>query len=101
LIASSCNQRQIVDADASVTPRSITRLCSSAREKRESGRSWLRGSSHAIALTSATCSGGKTARPARPRVILKALQSLRPKARSSPRDAVRRAIQPGRNINVL
>jgi len=49
LIASSCSQRQIVDADASVIPRSITSRCSSAREKRPNGRPCTTGSSHAIA----------------------------------------------------
>src|SRR4051794_12374889 len=62
LIASSRSQRQIVVADASVTPRSMTSRCSSVREKRPSGSPCVAGNSHAIALTSATCCGGKTAR---------------------------------------
>jgi hypothetical protein len=68
LIASSCSQRQIVVAEASVTPRSITRRCSSVRVNRPSGRPWVAGTSQAIALTSATCSGGETARA--PRALL-------------------------------
>jgi hypothetical protein len=56
LIASSCSQRQIVDADASVTPRSITNRCSSVHEKRPNGRPCVAGNSQAIAFTSATCS---------------------------------------------
>ena len=35
--------RQIVVAEASVTPRSITSRCSSVRLKRESGRPWVAG----------------------------------------------------------
>ena len=38
------SQRAIVDAEASQTPRSITSRCSSAREKRDNGRSCSRGS---------------------------------------------------------
>ncbi len=49
LRASSCGQRQIVDADASAAPRSITRRCSSVRENRPSGRPCMAGNSHAIA----------------------------------------------------
>jgi len=89
LIASSCSQRQIVDADASVTPRSMTSRCSLTLEKRDNGSSCVRGSSHAIALTSATCCGGKTTRPTRPRLILKALQTLGAKSPSPPSDALR------------
>ena len=101
LIASSCSHRQIVEADASVTPRSITKRCSSTREKRESGSSCVRGSSHAIALTSATCSGGKTARSTRPRLILKPIQPLDTEPGSSPGDAIRRAVQPCSDVDVL
>jgi hypothetical protein len=41
----------VVEADASVAPRSITSWCSSAREKRESGTPCSRGSPHATAFT--------------------------------------------------
>jgi hypothetical protein len=58
LSASSCSQRQIVDAEASVTPRSTTSLCSSLRVKRQAVRGrQLAGD----AFTSATCSGGNGA----------------------------------------
>jgi hypothetical protein len=82
LIAASCSQPQIVVAEASVTPRSITSRCSSVRVKRPSGRPWVAGSSQAIALTSATCSGGKTARAPRALQIGESLEPLR--AESSP-----------------
>jgi hypothetical protein len=52
----------------------MTSRCSSAREKRDSGTPCSRGRSHAIAFTSATCSGGKTARAARALSILKSFQ---------------------------
>src|SRR4051795_12151971 len=76
LIASSRSQRQIVVADASVTPRSMTSRCSSVREKRPSGSPCVAGNSHAIALTSATCCGGKTARATRARLVLKPIQPI-------------------------
>src|SRR5205085_3997354 len=59
------------------------------------------GSSHAMTLTSATSCGGKTTRSTRPRLILKALQTLSAKSSSPPSDAVRRAIQPGGDVDVL
>src|SRR3954451_13274716 len=76
LIASSRSQRQIVVADASVTPRSMPSRCSSVREKRPSGSPCVAGNSHAIALTSATCCGGKTARATRARLVLKPIQPI-------------------------
>ena len=84
-----------------MTPRSITRRCSSTRENRESGSSCVRGSSHAIALTSATCSGGKTARSTRPRVILKPIQPFSTEPLSSPGDAIDGAVQPRGDVDVL
>jgi hypothetical protein len=45
-------------------------------EKRDNGSSCVRGSSHAIALTSATCCGGKTSRPTRPRLIAQSLEAM-------------------------
>jgi hypothetical protein len=53
--ASSRSQRQIVEAEAPLTPRSITSQCSSVREKRESGSPWLTDRPQASAFTSATC----------------------------------------------
>src|SRR5207249_11562717 len=76
LIASSASQRPIVEADASLTARSTTKRCSSAREKRDSGTPCRLGSSHAIALTWATSSGGKTTRAARAGSILKPTEAL-------------------------
>jgi len=88
LIASSDSQRPIVEADASLTACSTTKRCSSAREKRDSGTPWALGSSHAIALTWATSSGGKTARATRPRSILKTLDALEREPFSPAGDAI-------------
>jgi hypothetical protein len=74
--------------------RSITSRCSSARENRDSATPASRGSSHAIALTWATCCGGKTTRATRPRSILKASQPLAREATSPAPDHLRIAIQP-------
>src|SRR4051812_8163162 len=100
LIASSASQRQIVAADASVTPRSTTSRCSSVREKRPSGRPCVAGNSQAIALTSATCSGGKTARATRTRLVLQPLKA--PLGESSPPapDQTRRRVEPRRDLRV-
>jgi hypothetical protein len=76
LIASSESQRQIVEADASQTARSTTSRCSSVRVKRDSGRPWVAGSSQAIALTSATSCGGKTARATRARPVAESPQAI-------------------------
>src|SRR3954465_1305242 len=100
LIASSCSQRQIVVADASVTPRSITSRCSSVREKRPSGRPCVTGSSHAIALTSATCCGGKTARTTRARLVLEPVQAISKEAPSPLTDDPRRRVYPRRDLGV-
>jgi hypothetical protein len=100
LIASSCSQRQIVAADASVTPRSITNRCSSVRENRPSGRPCDSGSSHAIALTSATCSGGKTARSTRPRPVAQPLQTMLGESSSPATDQTGRAIKARRDLGV-
>jgi hypothetical protein len=88
LIASSASQRPIVDADASLIACSTTNRCSSDRLKRHSGTPWALGSSHAIALTWATSSGGKTARTTRPRSILKTLDALSRELFSPARDAI-------------
>jgi hypothetical protein len=53
--------------DLATIPRSIASRTSSAADQRESGTPCSAGSSHASALTSATCAGGKTPRPALPR----------------------------------
>jgi hypothetical protein len=101
LSASSWSQRQIVEAEASVTPRSTTSRCSSVRVKRDSGRPWVAGSSQAIALTSATCSGGKTARATRARLVAQPVEALF--AESSPplRDDLRVAVEPTGDLLVL
>ena len=101
LIASSCNHRQIVDADASVTPRSITRRCSSAREKRDSGSPCVAGSSHAIALTSATCCGGKTTRATRARSVLQTITAIMKEPFSPLPDDPRGRVQPRSDLGVL
>jgi len=76
LIASSASQRPIVDADASLIACSTTKRCSSERLKRDSGTPCVSGSSHAIALTCATSSGGKAPRSTRPRLIAKSFEPL-------------------------
>src|SRR4051794_34060100 len=101
LIASSCSQRQIVDADASVTPRSITSRCSSVRENRPSGRPCVTGSSHAIALTSATCCGGKTARATRARLVLQTIQAIVEEPPSPLADDPGRRVQSGCDLGVM
>ena len=67
LSAASCSQRQTVVADASQIARSSTSWCR---------RGVRAGSSHAIATTSAPCSGGKTARATRARPFLQPLDAL-------------------------
>ena len=98
--ASSCSQRQIVEAEAPLTPRSITSRCSSVREKRESGSPWLTGSPHASALTSATCSGGKTARAARALSILESGQPLLEEPLPPTTNDLRHRLQPPRDLRV-
>jgi hypothetical protein len=44
----------------------------------------MTGNSHAIALTSATCSGGKTLRATRPRLVPQPLQALLGKPERAP-----------------
>jgi hypothetical protein len=100
LSASSASQRAIVEADASQTPRSTTSRCSSAREKRESGTPCVRGNAQAIAFTSAICSGGKTARAARPRSILEPCKPLIVEASSPASDDLRRRLQPTGDLDV-
>ena len=101
LSASSCSQRQIVEAEASVTPRSTTSRCSSVREKRDSGSPYVTGSSQAIAFTSATCSGGKTPRAARARLVLESLETALAKPRSPAADDLRVAVEAGSDLLVL
>jgi hypothetical protein len=86
-------RRPIVAAEAAQTPRSTTSRCSSAREKRESGRPCSRGNSQAIAFTRATSSGGKTQRTPRPWTIAKTLQPLLEEAFPPQRHRPQRAAQ--------
>jgi hypothetical protein len=58
------------------------------------------GSSHAIALTSATCSGGKTARATRARLVLQTLKTLLGEPSSPPADQSRRGIKPPGDLRV-
>jgi hypothetical protein len=53
----------------------------------------MAGNSHASALTSATCSGGKTALAARSRSILEPVQTLLEEASSPATDDPRRGIE--------
>ncbi len=91
----------MVVAEASVTPRSTMSRCSSVRVKRESGRPWLAGSSQAIALTSATCSGGKTARATRARLVLKPGEALCTESSAPLADDLGVAVEPPRDLLVL
>jgi hypothetical protein len=100
LIASSESQRQIVDAEASQTARSITSRCSSVRVKRDSGSPTVAGSSQAIALTSATCSGGKTARATRARPVPEPVEAILKKAPSPLPHDPRRGVKPNGDLGV-
>ena len=60
----------------------------------------MAGSSHAIALTSATCSGGKTARATRARLVLQTLKTLLGEPSSPPADQSRRGIKPPGDLRV-
>src|SRR5215211_759350 len=75
--------------------------CSSVREKRPSGRSCTAGNSHATATTSATCSGGKTARATRARLIPQPLDALLAEPSSPLRHDLRVAIAAHRDVLVL
>jgi hypothetical protein len=83
-----------------VTPRSITNRCSSSRENFDSGRPLVAGSSHAIALTSATCCGGKTARATRARLVLQTLKAIMKEPSSPLPNDPRGRVQPGRDLRV-
>src|SRR6266508_2074854 len=98
--ASSCSQRQIVEADALVTPRWTTSRWSSAREKRESGSPCVAGSSQASAFTSATCAGGKTARAARALAILEPGEALLEEPLPPAADHLRRRLPPAGDLGV-
>jgi len=100
LSASSLSQRAIVEADASLIPRSTTSRCSSDREKRDSGSPCSLGNSQAIACTRATSSGGKTARATRQRSILEPRQPLVVEASSPASDDLRRDLQPAGDLHV-
>jgi hypothetical protein len=100
LSASSRSQRAIVEADASQKPRSITSRCSSAREKRDSGRPCCLGSAQAIAFTSAICSGGKTARAARALSILEPGQPLLEETLPPAPNHLRRRLEPPRDFGI-
>jgi len=81
--------------------RSTTSRCSSARENLDSGSPTAAGSSHAIALTSATCSGGKTARATRARLVLKSVQALLGEPSSPLADDPRRRVEARRDVGVV
>jgi len=99
LIASSRSQRAIVGAEASQTPRSTTSRWMSAHERRESGAPSDAGS-QATAFTSATCSGGKTARATAPRSVIETVEALLEEASSPAPDDLRRRVEPGRDLDV-
>jgi hypothetical protein len=97
---SSASHRLIIDADAALTPRSTTKRWISDLLKRERGTPCWRGSSHAIALTCATSSGGKTTRAPRAWSVLQTLQVLLGEAFSPPPDDIRIHIQPPTNLDI-
>lgn len=70
------------------------------REKRESGTPSVSGSSQATALTWATSSGGKTARPARPRFVLEPVEALLAEASSPAPHRFGRQLEAARDLNV-
>src|SRR5439155_12642637 len=98
--ASSRSQRAIVAADAAQTPRSITKRCSSAREKRDSGRPCSLGSAQATAFTAAICSGGKTARAARALPVIEPGHALLEEALPPASDHLGRRLQPARDLGI-
>jgi hypothetical protein len=58
------------------------------------------GNSQAIALTSATCSGGKTARATRARSVLEPLKALLEETPSPAADYPRRGVKPSRDLDI-
>ena len=103
--ATASTRRRAASARSSrPTPRSgrarSTSRCSSVREKRPSGRPCVAGNSHASAFTSATCSGGKTARAARALAILEPSQALLEEPPPPAADDIRRRLEPARDLRV-
>jgi len=78
----------VVALEASEMSRSTTRRWTSAAERRESGAP-SDGGSQATAFTWATSSGGKTARAAQPRSVLKPRKPLLEEASSPASDHLR------------
>jgi hypothetical protein len=85
---------------AGSTPRSITSRCSSTRENLESGKPLVAGSSQAIALTSAICCGGKTARATRARLVLEPFQPIIKEPSSPLPHDPGGGVQPDRDLGV-
>ena len=76
-MASSDSHCQMVEPEMLATrPRLMTSAWMSGTWRRESGSPSCAGSSHAIALTAMTNSGGKKPAPAGPVALLQALQAL-------------------------
>jgi hypothetical protein len=71
------------------------------RVKRDSGRPWVAGSSHAIDLTSATCSGGKTARATRARSVRQSAKAILEEPPAPLPDNPSRGIQPTGDVGVV
>jgi hypothetical protein len=82
------------------TPRSTTNRCNSERLKRESGTPCFLGSSHAIALTSATCSGADAARATRAFPITQPAKTLVVKALSPTTHKLGHHLQTGADLNI-
>src|SRR5918996_3918633 len=91
----------MAEEGGTLRPGATGSRCSSVRVKRDSGRPWVAGSSQAIALTSATCSGGETARATRARLVAQPIEALF--AESSPplRDDLGVAVEPTGDLLVL
>jgi len=68
--------------------------------KRDSGSPSAAGNSHAIALTSAICSGGKTARATRARSILESFQALFEETSSPAANDAGRGVETGGDLDV-
>ena len=95
------HSHSVVVLTASTTPLSITARRTSSMLKRENGRSNCAGSSHAIALTEATCLGGKRAGPSGSRPLFERLEAFEMEPLSHPTDKRTRRVQPCRDCHVV
>jgi hypothetical protein len=102
LIASSVSQRQIVVSLIEATsPRRITSERISGTCRRLKGRPRRAGSSHAIALTAMTSSGGKTRPAAGSRALGQPRQALLEEALPPLRHDLDRGVEPVGDLDIL